>query len=157
MGKAPFNQDGALDHVYVPRADAKTATKAYGFQVNYSGFMFPRHAKRILGYGAAFKQTVRDMQQSSLSFGGWGKVLAQRENRVTMDGPPGRVRDSNSGGHFRFGDFDMESYRNMTTALREMCGALGGTAFINFGERPGGFASHEVGTIRMGKDRKHRR
>ena len=35
-----------------------------------------------------------------------------------------------------------------------MCGALGGTAFINFGELPGGFASHEVGTIRMGKDKK---
>ena len=46
MGKAPFNQDGALDHVYVPRADAGTATKGYGFRVNYSGFMFPRHAKR---------------------------------------------------------------------------------------------------------------
>jgi choline dehydrogenase-like flavoprotein len=155
MGKAPFNQDGALDHVYVPRADARTATKAYGFQVNYSGFMFPRHAKRIPGYGVAFKQTVRDMQQSSLSFGGWGKVLAQRENRVTVDvGRPDAFGIPTPVVHFRFGDFDMENYRNMTTALREMCGALGGTAFINFGERPGGFASHEVGTIRMGKDRK---
>jgi choline dehydrogenase-like flavoprotein len=116
--------------------------------------MFPRHAKRIPGYGAAFKQTVRDMQQSSLSFGGWGKVLAQRENRVTVDpGRPDAFGIPTPVVHFRFGDFDMENYGNMSTALREMCGALGGTAFINFGERPGGFASHEVGTIRMGKDR----
>ena len=44
--------------------------------------LFPRQAKRLPGYGAAFKQRVREMQTASLSFGGWGKVLAQPQNRV---------------------------------------------------------------------------
>lgn len=154
-GQPTFNQDGATDHVYIPRSDAHTATKAYGYQVNYSGFMFPRQARRVLGYGAAFKQRVREMQNSPLSFGGWGKVLARAENRVTVDadrkdvfGIPTPVV------HFRFGDFDMETYRNMTAELREMCGRLQGASYLNFGERPGGFASHEVGTVRMGRDPK---
>lgn len=154
-GRKPFNQDGATDHVYIPRSDAATATKAYGFQVNYSGFMFPRQAKRIPGYGADFKQRVRDMQSAPLSFGGWGKVLAQPGNRVTVDpAKPDVFGIPTPVVHFRFGDFDMETYGHMTAALREMCDRLKGTSFLNFGPRPGGFASHEVGTVRMGRDPK---
>jgi choline dehydrogenase-like flavoprotein len=145
------NQDGATDHVYIPRADAKTAQKAYGFQVNYSGFMFPRQARHVAGYGAAFKQRIREMQPGSLSFGGWGKVLARPENRVTVDRrKPDVFGIATPVVHFRFGDFDMETYRHMTGALNEMCGRLDGTSFVNFGPKPGGFASHEVGTVRMG-------
>lgn len=154
-GKPWFNQDGALDHVYVPRSDTASAEKSFGFQVNYSGFLFPRHARRVPGYGAAFKQRVRDLQNASLSFGGWGKVEAKRENRVTVDGGRTDVFGIPTPVvHFRFSDFDLETYRNMTRTLAQMCDTLKGTRFFNFGPKPSGFTSHEVGTVRMGGDRR---
>jgi len=154
-GKPWFNQDGALDHVYIPRSVTDRAEMSFGFQVNYSGFMFPRHARGVPGYGAAFKQRVREMQNASLSFGGWGKVEAKRENRVTVD----RERPDKFGiptpvMHFRFGDLDLATYRNMTRTLKDMCDRLKGTAYLNFGAKPSGFTSHEVGTVRMGRDKR---
>ncbi len=154
-GKPSHNQDGATDHVYIPRFDTKNANMGYGFQVNYSGFMFPRHAKRVPGYGAAFKQRVREMQGASLSFGGWGKVESTWENRVTVDASkPDTFGIPTPVVHFRFSDFDMATYRNLTRSLHQMCDRLKGTAYINLGPKPGGFASHEVGTVRMGLDKR---
>jgi len=154
-GKPWFNQDGALDHVYIPRSVTDRAEMSFGFQVNYSGFMFPRHARGVPGYGAAFKRRVREMRNASLSFGGWGKVEAKRENRVTVD----RERPDKFGiptpvMHFRFGDLDLATYRNMTRTLKDMCDRLKGTAYLNFGAKPSGFTSHEVGTVRMGRDKR---
>ena len=40
-GKPPTNQDGAIDHVYVPRF-RKGVEGAFGFQVNTESQMFPR-------------------------------------------------------------------------------------------------------------------
>lgn len=154
-GRKPFNQDGATDHVYIPRYDAKTATKAFGYQVNYSGFMFPRQARLLPGYGAAFKQRVREMQPASLSFGGWGKVLAQPDNRVTVDAAkPDTFGIPTPVVRFRFGDFDLQTYRNMIATMSEVTDRLKGATYKNYGAKPGGFASHEVGTVRMGNDPK---
>ena len=41
----------------------------WGFQVNYSSYMFPQQATRMPGYGATFKERVRRMQPGYLSFG----------------------------------------------------------------------------------------
>jgi choline dehydrogenase-like flavoprotein len=40
----------------------------------------------------------------------------------------------------------------MKQSLLEICSRMKGTVFTEFGDSPSGFASHEVGTIRMGKD-----
>ena len=55
-GKKPSNQDGATDHVYVPRYNHLFAGKndyvgGWGIQVNYSSYMFPHHATSLPGYG----------------------------------------------------------------------------------------------------------
>jgi choline dehydrogenase-like flavoprotein len=115
--------------------------------------MIPRHARRIPGYGADFKKRVRQMQPGFLMLGGFAKVLAKAENRVTVD--PQRV---DTFGipipvvRFRFDDFDHATFRAMTTSALEICDGLKGKTFPNFGDKPFGFASHEVGTVRMGRD-----
>src|SRR5256884_445073 len=62
-GAPPFNQDGATDHVYIPRynhlAQKKDYAGGWGFQVNFSGYMFPQHASRLAGYGGAYKERVK--------------------------------------------------------------------------------------------------
>lgn len=154
-GLRPFNQDGATDHVYIPRYNHLFGKKDYvggwGFQVNYTSYMFPYQASRLHGYGAAYKARVRQMQTGYLMFGVFGKVESRSQNYVTVDrnqmdeyGIPIPVV------HFRFGDNDYALWRDSARSTAEICSNLKGQTFLNFGKAPGGFASHEVGTIRMG-------
>jgi choline dehydrogenase-like flavoprotein len=154
-GQKPTNLDGALDHALIPRFQTQTPDGAFDFQINFSGNMFPYQAHKVRGYGSSFKNTVRRMQPGFLMMGGFGKVQARPENRVTVDAdrkdafgiPIPVVR-------FRFASDDLAVYRALRQAGEAICSRLKGTVTETFGERPGGFASHEVGTARMGKDPK---
>jgi choline dehydrogenase-like flavoprotein len=55
---------------------------------------------------------------------------------------------------FRFGDLDHAVWRESVNCVAEMCDQLKGTVTKPMGGRPSGFASHEAGTVRMGKDPK---
>jgi choline dehydrogenase-like flavoprotein len=156
-GQKPTNQDGATDHVYVPRYNHLFGKTDYvggwGFQVNYSTYMFPQQANRMAGYGADFKERVRKMQPGFLSFGAWGKVTAEDRNQVTVD--PSRVDAHGIPTpvvHFRFSENDHALWRASSASIMEVSSHMKGTAFPSFGKGPTGFASHEVGTVRMGKD-----
>jgi choline dehydrogenase-like flavoprotein len=156
-GQKSSNQDGATDHVYVPRYNHLSGKPAYaggwGFQVNYSGYMFPFQAKRLPGYGANFKKQVRTMQPGFLSFGTFGKVKAEATNHVSVDA--GRV-DANGIPipvvHFRFGKNDLALWEASKQSMVDICSHMKGTVYTNFGPAPSGFLSHEVGTVRMGKN-----
>jgi choline dehydrogenase-like flavoprotein len=156
-GQKPSNQDGATDHVYVPRYNQLFGKAGYaggwGFQVNYSSYMFPYQAKRLPGYGVGFKEQVRKMQPGFLSFGTFGKVTSEYQNHVTVDtarvdahGIPTPVV------HFRFSENDQALWKASKQSMLDVCSHMKGTVFTTFGTGPTGFASHEVGTVRMGKD-----
>jgi choline dehydrogenase-like flavoprotein len=158
-GLPPFNQDGATDHVYIPRYNQRSVKKDYaggwGFQVNFSGYMFPHQAARLRGYGAAYKARVRAMQTGYLMLGSFGKVESRAENTVSVDsnhvdeyGVPIPIV------HFRFRQNDFALWRDNIRSLEEICGSLKGESFLNVGRSPSGFASHEVGTVRMGRNPK---
>lgn len=159
-GLPPFNQDGATDHVYIPRYNQLSGKKDYaggwGFQVNYSSYMFPHQAAHLKGYGAAYKAQVRRMETGFLMLGSFGKVLARPENRVTTN-----PKFTDEHGipipmiHFRFGENDKALWRASNNSMLEIAAHLKGRAFPNFSRGgPSGFASHELGTVRMGKDPK---
>ena len=162
-GKKPSNQDGATDHVYVPRYNQlfdKDKDKAkndyvggWGLQVNFSGYMFPHHANSLPGYGFAFKERVRKMQPGYLFLGSFAKVASSHQNYVTVDpnhldahGIPTPVV------HFRFSDNDRALWQASNQSMLQILSHLKGRVFPSFGKAPTGFASHEVGTVRMGKD-----
>ncbi|HTV55304.1 MAG TPA: GMC family oxidoreductase [Terriglobia bacterium] len=154
-GVTPFNQDGATDHVYVPRYNYLTGKKDYaggwGFQVNYGSYMFPNQASRIGGYGPSYKARVRRMQPGYMMLGSFGKVLARPENRVTTE--PGKTDEygiPNPVVHFRFSENDYALWRDSIRSMLEIGSNLNAEVFPNFGQAPSGFASHEVGTVRMG-------
>lgn len=158
-GLPPFNQDGATDHVYVPRYNHLSGKKDYaggwGFQVNYSSYMFPAQARVLHGYGAGFKERVRTMETGYLMFGAWGKALARPENRVTTH--PGAVDEHGIPMpivHFRFGDNDKALWRASNDSMLEIASQLRGQSFPNFSRGPAGFMSHEMGTVRMGTNPK---
>ncbi|HYM09786.1 MAG TPA: GMC family oxidoreductase, partial [Bryobacterales bacterium] len=88
--------------------------------------------------------------------GGFGKTLARRENRVTVD--PAR-RDAYGIPipvvHFRWGSNDLALYKDMMATALEIYEAAGVKLVFAPDGRPGGFASHEVGAMRMGGDPKN--
>lgn len=160
-GLKPFNQDGATDSVYIPRYNQLFGQRGYaggwGIQVNNlypSQYMFPYQAGRIPGYGAQFKGRVRRMQPSFLFFDSFGRLVASPENYVGVDRaqvddyaiPIPVVR-------FTFGKNDNALAQAMEQGMREIGSHLKGTVYGDFGGVMG-FYSHEVGTIRMGKNPK---
>jgi choline dehydrogenase-like flavoprotein len=158
-GTPPVNQDGATDHVYVPRYNQLFGRADYAggwrLQVNYGSYMFPGHALRLPSYGARFKEQVRRMQPGFLVFGSWGKTISTPANFVEVDrnqldacGIPIPVV------HYRFVENDYRLWRAANESKLEICSHLKGKAFPEFADGPRGFASHEVGTVRMGKDPK---
>jgi choline dehydrogenase-like flavoprotein len=156
-GQPPVNQDGATDHVYVPRYNHLAGHHDYaggwGLQVNYGSYMFPFQARSLAGYGASFKEQVRKMQPGFLVFGSWGKVISRPENYVTVD--PHQLDDCGIPipvVHFRFGKNDWALWRAANESKMEIASHLKGNVFPEFGHAPRGFASHEVGTVRMGKN-----
>jgi choline dehydrogenase-like flavoprotein len=158
-GKKPFNQDGATDHVYVPRynqlldKDKSDCVGGWGIQVNFSGYMFPHHANSLPGYGFAFKERVRRMQPGYLFLGSFAKVASRHENYVTVD--PNRLDAHGIPTpvvHFRFSENDRALWQASNQSMLQILSHLKGRVFPSFGKAPSGFASHEVGTVRMGKD-----
>jgi choline dehydrogenase-like flavoprotein len=147
--------DGALDHAFVPRYNTKSPAGAFDFQVNFAGYMFPYQAKYLPGYGADFKKRVRQMEPGFLMLGGYGKVAARPENRITVDpNRPDIYGIPTPTVQFRFGELDKAVWNEMRASVAAMCDRLRGDVTKPLGDRPSGFASHEVGTVRMGKDPK---
>jgi choline dehydrogenase-like flavoprotein len=158
-GTPPVNQDGATDHVYVPRYNHLFGRQDYvggwGLQVNYGSYMFPFQAHDLSGYGPSFKEQVRKLQPGFLMYGSWGKVVSRPENRVTVD--PNVLDDYGIPipvVHFRFGKNDSALWHAANQSQLEIASHLKGTVFPAFRNAPSGFASHAVGTIRMGKNPK---
>jgi len=107
----------------------------------------------VKGFGKVFKNQVRYLQPGFFVIGGWGKVIARPENRVTVDpkqldayGIPIPVI------HFRFGENDRALFKEMTEKQEEILTNTGVRFMVTPDRKPSGFASHETGTARMGKD-----
>jgi choline dehydrogenase-like flavoprotein len=158
VGRAPFNDDGATDHSTIARFRSINSGRGYvggfGAQIQYADPSYPHHATRVPGVGSAFKRRVRELQPAMLQMGGFGKVQAHRHNRVTVD--PSR-RDPHGIPipvvEFTYSDNDRALWKDMGATLEEIYHSLGTELFFK-DQTMNGFASHEVGTCRMGVDPK---
>lgn len=159
IGKETFAGDGATDHAYIPRFNQARGKKNYvggwGMQMNYVSYQWPHHAKSVAGFGSSYKRRVRQLQPAMFQIGAWGKVEHRAGNRVTVD--PKKVDKFGIPipiVQFNWGENDLKLFKDMRESVMEVLDACGAEMVINGDERPGGFASHEVGTCRMGKDPK---
>ena len=159
VGGKPTNNDGALDHTYIPRfnMDKKSRNYVGGFQFQnqFFGFRYPYQAQYLKGFGADFKKRVRTLQPAFFHTGVFGKTLARPENRVTVD----QTRRDAYGipipvVQFRFGENDLALWKDMRVKGQEILHAANAQVVIDTSKKPTGFASHEVGTVRMGHDPK---
>ena len=146
---------GALDHSYIPRPVAAGGRKSiggFGAQVQYADLDFPHHASRVDGFGAAFKAEVKRLQPALLQMGGFAKVIARADNRVTVEASrPDRHGIPSPTVRFEFGDNDRALFADMMDRLSAVYDEA--RAEMRFRDhRPSGLASHETGTCRMGAD-----
>jgi choline dehydrogenase-like flavoprotein len=158
VARESVNQDGATDHATIPRFTQLRGKREYagGFfaQVMFAAPDYPHHATRVAGFGPAFKQRVRELQPAMLQLGAFGKVLSRRENCVTVD--PNRLDRHGIPVpvvRFSFCDNDRALWSDMAVAFQEIYDEAG-TALFFRDQQTSGFASHEVGTCRMGTDPK---
>ncbi len=153
------DQTGAIDHAYIPRFKPFRKvdyTGGFGFQLNVRAYDRPHHAYHLRGFGSPFKKRVRELMPALSNLSGFGKVLARPRNRVTLhptrkdgNGLPVPVVD------FRWDANDLAIHADMLETAHEIYDEAG-VAFRHqtAPDSPVGFASHEVGTCRMGKDPK---
>jgi choline dehydrogenase-like flavoprotein len=123
--------------------------------MQFKGFMFPHHAYFLKGFGRGFKKEVRELNPALFQMAAFGKVIANPNNRVTVDpnrpdayGIPIPVI------HFRFGENEIAMCKDMVDTAHEILHEAKCRAIIDTHVTPAGLASHEVGTVRMGNDLK---
>ena len=130
--------------------------RGYHFQGGAGAAEYPSYANEVPGFGKTFKNKVRELYPSAISFGGFGEVLARYENEVGLDptvvdawGIP--VLRFN----YRFGDNELKMMNDMASSIEEMLHEAGAEDItISKEALPEGWSIHELGTARMGSDPK---
>ena len=158
LGTKSVNNDGATDHAIIPRFNHVGNPKldyvgGWHYQPNFFSFMFPQQAHHLKGYGSSFKRQVRYLQPGFFHMSSICKVVARKENYVSVDfsrldtyGVPIPVI------HVRFCDNDRKLYQDSIERGREILDLAKAQSVVLLNPEIGGFASHEAGTTRMGKD-----
>ena len=120
-----------------------------------SGRAYPEFRFDAPGIGAAYKNAVRESQWV-MTLVAFGECLARKENRVEIDAakedawgiPVLKIAAEHS-------DNDFKLYADSQDQAAEMLEAAGGKYIAKTGQvEPMGLCIHEVGTARMGNDRK---
>jgi choline dehydrogenase-like flavoprotein len=160
-GREATLDDGRPVPPYIPRFRNLTDKhpdfiRGYHFQGGGGCAEYPSHAHNVPGFGASFKQTVRELYPTPIAFGGFGEVLARYENQVDLDptvtdawGVP--VLRFN----YTFGDNEMKMLKDMGDSIEEMLHAAGAEEIkVSRDPLTPGWSIHELGTARMGDDSK---
>jgi choline dehydrogenase-like flavoprotein len=108
------------------------------------------------GFGADFKKTLSQPGPWHFSFFGFGECLPNHNNYLEVD----RERLDAWGIptlkiHCAYGENELALRKDMAVAGAEMLEAVGGQNILPFQrDDPPGLTIHEMGTARMGRDRK---
>lgn len=148
--------------VYIPRyrnigKDKRDYLRGFGYQGGGGRQGWSRMVAE-LSLGAQLKQEVASPGKWTIGIGGFGEVLPDATNRVTINrdkqdkyGLPTLLFDT----EFKENDFKMR--KDMATDAAEMLDAAGAKnvrSFDNPSSHGLGLGIHEMGTARMGKDPK---
>lgn len=146
--------------IYMPRfrnvkSKHKDFVRGYGFQGGAHREGWNRGIVQT-GFGADFKKALSRPGPWHFLFGGFGECLPNHNNYVELDKekvdawgiPTLRI-------HCAWGENELALRKDMATSAAEMLEAVGGKDVVPFQRQdPPGFAIHEMGTVRMGRDPK---
>lgn len=144
--------------IYIPRFRNLRQKETNGFirGYGYQGGSSPNFQFGAPGFGAGYKAAVRDSSFWSINLTLWGECLARKENRVELDrdrvdawGVPTLKVNAD------WSENEKKLWQDGREQALEMIKAAGATDTHLTGQYSiPGFCIHEVGTARMGTDRR---
>jgi choline dehydrogenase-like flavoprotein len=154
--------DGRANGIYIPKfrninERHPKFIRGYGIQGGAQRGMLPATIKSVSGFGPEYKKMVRDLKSPApFWMGAFCEMLPDEKNRVTVNkdkkdawGIPVAHIDC------KHGDNEREMARDAIESLKEMAEeAKYEITYANPYPASPGLCIHEVGTARMGNDRK---
>ncbi len=161
-GMAYDYSDGRANGIYVPRFrnirdKHKDFIRGYGMQGGVKmGYTFA-HAKRMPSFGAEFKKLVREApNEITWGLGAWCEMLPEHRNHVSLNASkPDKWGIATLHITASHGENEKAMAKDAMIAAQELGEAAGfKVSYVTNNPAPPGFCIHEVGTARMGSDRK---
>jgi choline dehydrogenase-like flavoprotein len=156
IGKPPVNDEGFLDHAYVPsfmHNRKRDYARSFGVQFNYQNKRASGWTRDVPGFGKAYKEAVKARFPAFLVFSPYGEKLPSPRTYVDLDESQ---RDKHGLPLARrvvtWEENDRKIFRDMTEWAKRILTAAGAEIFA-VGEEPK--TNHELGGCRMGTDPKH--
>lgn len=153
IGKPPTNDQGFLDHAYIPsfmHARDRDYARSFGVQFNYQNHRSAGWARTIRGMGKSYKDAVKARYPAYMVFTGYHEMLPNPKSYIDLD--PIAVDDyglPQPRRHWTLGDSDQKLHEDMKKWCRAIL--LASKAHIH-SESPKPVTNHEVGGCRMGSD-----
>lgn len=151
IGKSTGNDEGFLDHAYIPsfmHDRQRDYPRSFGIQLGYHNRRRAMWARQVRGMGASFKQAVRERYPAFMEVAGYMEMLPNSESFIDLDPvetdqyglPRTRAR-------WHLTDSDWKRWRDM----RRWCIKImeeSGAELLRDDEKPLG--NHALGGCRMG-------
>lgn len=152
-GTAPTNDEGFLDHAYLPsfmHTRKRDYARSFGAQLNYQNRRLAGWAKTVGGFGRSYKATVKAAYPAFLQFTPYGEMLPNAQSYVDLDpSQKDRFGLPLARRHVSWGRNEEALFNDMvrwSLSLLEKAGA----EILTVPAGPA--ANHEIGGCRMGSD-----
>jgi choline dehydrogenase-like flavoprotein len=153
IGTRPVNEEGALDHAYIPSYMHKRQRdyhRSFAIQFNYHNRRVVPWAKEMEGFGSHLKKAVRDRYPAFVTFSPYGEMLPASGSAIDLDPirkdrfglPKARV-------NVRYGENERKLFAAMRSEARRI---LEASNVEILDDQPDPRTNHELGGCRMGDD-----
>ncbi|MDQ2947672.1 MAG: GMC family oxidoreductase [Acidobacteriota bacterium] len=154
IGHATVNDEGFLDHAYVPsfmHDRKRDYARSFGVQFNYQNRRSVGWARSLPGMGAAFKKSVTDRYPAYLTFTGYQELLPNKDSYIDLDQTKDEFGLPRARRHWKLSDADLKLYEDMKRWCQDILVASNATIH-SVSAAP--TTNHEIGGCRMGSDPK---
>ncbi len=155
-----YPQGSRPNGIYIPRYQNLSDDedwpfiRGYGFQGGAGRMGWQTMARLTPGFGAEFKTSLRKPGPWVMSLGGFGEVLPQASNRMTLHPTKmDRYGIPQVSFDFTYSDNERSIIEQIQIDAEAMLKAAGAVQVSTYNaQKVGGSAIHEMGTARMGRD-----
>ena len=154
IGVAPTNDEGFLDHSYIPsfmHDRPRDYPRSFAIQVGFHNRRYAAWARQIKGIGPSYKKAVRDRYPAYMQLAGFMEMTPNADSYVDLDpvrtdayGLP-KVRP-----HWTLAQADWRRWRDMRKWCVAVMESSGAEMLDSSGQEPA--SNHELGGCRMGSD-----